>query len=473
MNSFASYIYLIASIILAACGTQDSEDKGSSTEYSASNPIIFKGFVQRAFPITVEGVSFNDSEHFYTRFIDDLIYSNQEYATALEGAKIEIEGEYGVTRFGSDASVFLSSEQNEGHIFQSRTASNAEFKVEVVSESLDESFKARVIIRIGLVIDSGDHSSQHYCYILHSIIDGISIDEHTKPIIFNDFYTQLNEYNCSDRNGIDIDIDRGIEGSVKDNEGSTVLEPTVMLQDEFSLDHELDNREFEGNVKIIHTSNTKEKILVTFGKLRSKHDGTVSYHALELTDDFGSGELTKIVVGESLDSYGRYCYFLPYESGFLLKPCNQVSNRFLTYYSDAREFTPIGRSQNHDGQHLMFEKNGELFQFNPGYQLCKVGPEYETTYYDCEELPDSNPSKTFKSCAASISEINCLVINEQESVVYRYNLNGVFQEKYHLSRLSFSNDIAQEVRLVSDGHSFYFVYILGEKVVFTPYLLTQ
>ncbi len=63
--------------------------------------VSFSGFVQRAFELTVNGTKFNDSEHFYTRFIPDLILSNPDYAASLKDTKITVDGEYGLDKFGT------------------------------------------------------------------------------------------------------------------------------------------------------------------------------------------------------------------------------------------------------------------------------------------------------------------------------------------------------------------------------------
>jgi hypothetical protein len=468
MKQIVTYYYLIAIILFTACGDQHSSPNESVASEEEPKPLVFKGFVQRAFPITVEGISFNDSEHFYTRFIDDLIFSNPEYENALDGASIEIEGEYGVTRFGSNAEVFLSSELNEGHIFQSKTGANAEFNVQVIPESLDESFKARVILRIGLIIDYADSNSQHFCYILHSIIDGISIDEHTKPIIFSDFNTQLNEYRCSDRRGIEIDIDRFVEPG-EDN-GKSDISPKVELEDQVLFEHGIHSEDNEGELSLIQVSNTDDQMLLTFGKLRSKADGKVFYPTLRIANAFSSGAKGRIEVDEGLLSYNRRCYFMIHLDGVLVKPCNQISERFFELHK-GDDVIDIGPSRNGDGEHLMFVHNEHLWQLNPNREICNVDLETEQIYQQCEVLPDSNPSKTYRNCAASDQEIHCLVINEQESAVYKYNLNGIFQERYYLSRLSFPQKATAHLRVISDGRHFHFVNLNANKIVFTSYSL--
>ena len=59
-----------------------------------------------------------------------------------------------------------------------------------------------------------DDSKEHFCYLLYGLREGISVNENTKPIIFDDFNTQLNDYNCSDvtEEGLIIPTQKGENG---------------------------------------------------------------------------------------------------------------------------------------------------------------------------------------------------------------------------------------------------------------------
>jgi hypothetical protein len=146
--------------------------------------------------LRVNGVSFTDSEHFYTRFADDLILKDKTYAEALKGAKIEVQGEYGLERFGANVSVFVAPQGNEGNLFEARTDPQGKFAVKVKPKALSETYKARLVVRIGLKITHTDKSKEGFCYLLYGQRDGIKISEASKPIIFDEFKTQLNAYNC-------------------------------------------------------------------------------------------------------------------------------------------------------------------------------------------------------------------------------------------------------------------------------------
>ncbi len=55
-----------------------------------------------------------------------------------------------------------------------------------------------MVIRIGLKIDHPDETSEKFCYLLSGLEENISINEFSKPVIFDEFTTQLNAYNCTE-----------------------------------------------------------------------------------------------------------------------------------------------------------------------------------------------------------------------------------------------------------------------------------
>ena len=68
-------VLIIVFLMQISCGSVfDSSDKDQEPEIMIDEPVEFSGYVQRAFPITVDGISFNDSEHFYTRLVPDPHY---------------------------------------------------------------------------------------------------------------------------------------------------------------------------------------------------------------------------------------------------------------------------------------------------------------------------------------------------------------------------------------------------------------
>jgi hypothetical protein len=185
---------LFLPLLLISCGTADLQPKdegGTSTESTqttSTDKLNFEGYVQTAFEIRVDGVEFRDTEHFYTRFRQDLITPNYpEY----EGKDIEILGEYGHNAFGARSPVYMSPMSDSGHQFYAVTDTERHFKV-VVDKAGTERYRAKIMLRIGLQIED-----QKYCYLLHSTINEI-VFKQGMPIIFDEFETQLNAWECED-----------------------------------------------------------------------------------------------------------------------------------------------------------------------------------------------------------------------------------------------------------------------------------
>lgn len=178
------------------CGGLDPAKKDDAkSKDEATSDVEFSGYVQKAFTLKVNGSAFTDSEQFYTQFIDKLVKPSYP---ELSDKNVEVEGKYGLSEFGAGSKVYMSSMAADGHLFESTTDGQSKFTVKVTSTALDEMFKARVIIRIGLLVKKDGSEDQHSCYILHGIKENIAISESSKPIIFDDFSTQLNTYKCED-----------------------------------------------------------------------------------------------------------------------------------------------------------------------------------------------------------------------------------------------------------------------------------
>jgi len=198
---------LIMIFLMFGCGADEDELKKEweaekQAEIEAANSsndtgLYFQGYVQTAFEITVDGVVFNDSEDFYTNFKTDLVYPN--YPETV-GKSIGVLGKYGHDSFGANTAVFMAPTDNADHLFSSETDKNRHFIVNVEAANHETTYRAKIILRIGLDIEAVKH-----CYLLHSTLESIVFQEGT-PIVFDDFKTQLNAWDCSQDVATPIEI---------------------------------------------------------------------------------------------------------------------------------------------------------------------------------------------------------------------------------------------------------------------------
>lgn len=190
-------VLLIVALLvsLASCGKDPfaGEDLSNHPEDPSTAAATFSGYVQKAFAITVDGEKFDDSEQFYTNFIPALILPH--YAVPVD-AMLTVEGQYGMDEFGSNAWVFMTPTQNEGDLFQAQTDSYSKFTIQVTDAALNSTYKARLVIRIGLLVTQVGSDPDHFCYVLTGARDNIALTDKSKPIIFDVFTTQLNTYKC-------------------------------------------------------------------------------------------------------------------------------------------------------------------------------------------------------------------------------------------------------------------------------------
>ncbi len=191
---FNNFLSVSAIVLISFCCKDDKN--AQNTQNNESEYIEFYGYMQRAFEITVDNQQYNDTENFYTKLEAHIKNTFKEKDLTLEQKKITIDGEYDISKFGSGSYVFISSEMpGEGDIFQTITDVNAKFKINVPNNAFSQTFKVRAIVKISITIE--DEKS---CYLLYGRRDGISINEKTKPIILDNFHTQLNSYKCDNIN---------------------------------------------------------------------------------------------------------------------------------------------------------------------------------------------------------------------------------------------------------------------------------
>lgn len=468
---FTKLIYSFLVITHMACGSfHSSNEKNPESSETQTDllPIEFSGFIQRAFPISVEGIQFSDSEHFYTNFIDELILSNPEYSDSLADAIISVEGEYSLNRFGSFADVFMSTEQREGHIYQSKTDRDAKFSIEVMPESIDETFKARVVTRIGLLIEFPDQKTHHYCYIIHSIIEGLKVNEYSKPIIFDEFHTQLNTYQCKERKGLEIDLD--FPSSREKVEEAYEIGPHVIIEEFSQIDHQIKN--IEGSLSLAQTTLAADKMLLVSNKVRDLNDGSIFY-PMVLIDEDGKIETGRFTSKEAQNTRNNFCYWFPVNKGLLTKHCKHISKRKFLYFEENSTPIELDKARFDDQKSLVFYQNSLIYQFHPTRDLCRIDIEFSPIHSVCTNVPESNPNIEFRSCSASVKRIDCLVVNQAETSIYTYNMAGTFQSKYQLSKLAFSTHDLENIQTVSDGLNFYFSSINDNNINLYKYILVK
>ena len=462
---------LLLTLALFACGP---DSKKSDEESAALQTVNFSGFVQRAFTLKVEGVSFNDSEHFYTRFIPDLVMTNPTYKDVLGKSEITIEGEYGLERFAANSSVFIASMAATGHLFQAITDSQGKFTVGVKPDALDETFKARIVVRIGLLIKNGS-DSLHYCYLLHSIKEGVHLSESSKPIIFDDFKTQLNTYQCSDERNKGIEIPTNATPSpdtptTTKADGTVVADPNVTI----SLTRRIPSplpADADGVNKIFAANfvSSSQGMFILKGEYRSTTDGTYYRQVLNFKSLDSVGP-AKIIVDKPMSVQASDIashLYIPDGDGYLFFEDNYYrrlwkyapSNANLIYsaYTGAQRPTPLA----------MFESGGKKWVAN-NYTTCVFDVNSASILSSCKYRPSSNPSDIEEWSIAKYGDNTYALARDKDYRNYwivQYNSNLVYQKRYFISQLYLNNGSNIPV-LVNLDDGLYLLNMSGNDLLF-------
>ena len=425
-------------LVIAGCGALDPEEDGTMAESKElPKELTFSGFVQRAFTIKVNGVSFNDSEHFYTRFIPDLILSNKEYAS-LKDSSIEVDGEYGLEKFGGNTAVFMSSVGANGHLFQARTDDQGKFSVAVEPKALDETYKARLVIRIGLRITNPDKTTEKFCYLLFGNRDGIRVSDASKPVIFSDFKTQLNTYECSQvkEEGLVIPTKGGSTPAGGSTTAPTAKkDPYVKLSGgDFEVELPLAADE-EGGSDIVSATPflAGDGLLFVRSRVRNKTDGKEYYPVYEATKAGNGGWVA-----------GTSKRLLDQNVSTLVKLTDSYLNVGAGYQPSMALLDSALRSVSNVGYASMGTVSSAVVCDVKSPKLYFAGNDYNLSYRPIDLLSDTILGKISAGSAPSEEmrsgrHISCAGQSlwglDSSNYISTFNLNYVFQEKAVIPRL--------------------------------------
>lgn len=466
--------------IVAGCGAL--EEKGSGPQNAPEElpaQILFSGFVQRAFALKVNGTSFNDSEHFYTRFIPDLILSKPEYARAFEGAKVEVEGQYGLNTFGANTGVYLSATGGDGHLYEAITDSQGKFSVTVEPKALNDLFQARVVIRIGLSIRHASGSQERFCYLLHGERKGVRISDSSKPIIFFDFKTQLNTYGCEKSKDEDLLIPSASGASTSTeplkNSPAEQLREVVPSARGIEIELPLDANEQPA----ASSSGSSQSPLRAMGNLgeasftvirprvRNTDTGVVYSPVYRVTQDPSSTQWRAERTG-SLSSHNESTILAGHAEGYVYADSSYL--RLL----DAQLFPLAQRGGTPTPQAVCLKEGNPIF-FN-GSSFNRVAPNANNVFPDSETLRDVGGDYNRNSrisAACTTSSLFRLAFDQDSSLqLYRFNLAGVYQEKILLPRLKFARAFLDAAKLLAFGDSLAFWEPSDKGIKLTPFEVT-
>jgi hypothetical protein len=201
-------VLLLSILFFVGCGSAlDDQQKGLSTEKSqqdspstgSDKATKVNGYVS-PINIMVDGVSYMDSEDFYTQEVDRLAAKVREQ---YPEHKLYFDAEVGLRDLKRDLSVFLVA-TNEGLADETVVNGKGQFSFELPSKSdLKQTYLLRAYKRIGLRLQK-DKETISWCYNL-SAEKEVMIEE-DKSLILREFSTKLTKYQCNTKKDSGISL---------------------------------------------------------------------------------------------------------------------------------------------------------------------------------------------------------------------------------------------------------------------------
>lgn len=197
---------MLFALLFSGCGDalkDQQNDLNSQKEASPSpkesEPVRVNGYVS-PINIMVDGVSYVDSEDFYTQEVDRLTEKVKEQ---YPEHKLYFDAEIGLRDLKRDLSVFLVA-TNEGRADETMVNGKGQFSFELPSKSdLKQTYLLRAYKRIGLRLQKGNETIS-WCYNLSA--EREVMIETDKSLILREFSTKLTKYQCNTKKDSGISL---------------------------------------------------------------------------------------------------------------------------------------------------------------------------------------------------------------------------------------------------------------------------
>jgi hypothetical protein len=216
-RSLAALLSLGVLVGVASCG--DSGHGGSTAEAPVTEdqlkvmvanlkgPVEFKGFVGGAFPITVDGVGYEDSEDFFTAEVSRL--PQKVAAAGFDNTwLVTFEAALGFRDLRNDMMVYIAPMEKKGYQGEASVEPKGSFSVTLPKEAGDAYYQVRAVKRIAVVL-TRESEVKRFCYNFSAVAKQVPLSEREKPIVLDTFVTKLTTYACSVENREGLVIPEG------------------------------------------------------------------------------------------------------------------------------------------------------------------------------------------------------------------------------------------------------------------------
>ena len=152
---------------------------------------VFRGYIGGMFNITVDGISYEDSESWYNAEMEKIPARLE--AAGYNGDDFDFQAQVGLNDFWQATKVNVASTKATGYQGSSTvTPSDGSFEIRLPGNSFGN-YQIKSVKRLTLVLPN----DERFCYNMKGIEKSYMLNAFTDPIIISSFTTSLTKYECS------------------------------------------------------------------------------------------------------------------------------------------------------------------------------------------------------------------------------------------------------------------------------------
>jgi hypothetical protein len=240
-RELAIFALMAAAATISACGGHDFDGDGNSNEdptptptpnpdsevpqkekgdLASELPVSFSGFIGGAFPISVDGVNYDDSEDFFTQESARL---PEKVAAAGYNSEwsVRFDAAIGFSDLRANMVVYIAPNARKGYQGEGTVGSAGAFNISLPKEAVDTVYQVRAVKRIHVVLTKGDETKR-FCYNFSAVDKSVNFSDREKPIILDSFATKITTYACASSTSGGITVPSAANSIAQTAEGQIV-----------------------------------------------------------------------------------------------------------------------------------------------------------------------------------------------------------------------------------------------------------
>jgi len=204
----------------AATQKEEAEQADEESLLKSKDPIFLRGYLSSSFAISVDGISFEDSEDFYSAQLDKL--EAEKIENGFADYELTLSGRLGLSDLKYGMTVYAESAGEAGFGKETVVVADGTFEVKFPAQASGETFQIRANKRLGVILKNPEGDTIHWCYNFYGRKVSM-VDHESKPVILREFFTKLTKYDCniSKQKDDTLHIPQSVSEVVPDDKAST------------------------------------------------------------------------------------------------------------------------------------------------------------------------------------------------------------------------------------------------------------